>query len=439
MFINKWKPEVRSMMNCQVMRRLAAVGLLLMSTAALCQEYEKIDEIVAIVDEGVILRSELEEAMRAIEAQFQARGERLPPQPVLQEQVLERLISQQVQLQRAEATGVRVSDQQVDRSLDDVARQNNLSLSQLRQALESEGGDFNEFREDVREQLIISMLHQRIVESMEEATETEIDLLLESDGFGGDEYNLSQIAFRLPPNPSPEQMREVQQRVEQAQKALAEGMDFAAAAVNFSDSPDALDGGQVGWRNLNMMPRELADSIGGLQSGQVAPPVLVGSSVLMVRVNERRPRGEIIVGELQARHILIQPSELVSPERARQLAEELHVRLEAGEEFEALAREYSDDPRSANLGGLLDWFPEGAYGEVVQQVCDSLEPGQTSQPFQTNQGWHILRLEGQRKADRTVEALRAEAHNLLMEQRADQEIEDMLRRFRDEAFVEKLL
>jgi peptidyl-prolyl cis-trans isomerase SurA len=234
-------------------------------------------------------------------------------------------------------------------------------------------------------------------------------------------------------------MRDWQNRVEQAMTALDEGMEFASAAVNFSESPDALDGGQVGWRNLNTMPREIADAIRGLEPGQLSEPVLTGGNVLIVRVNDRRPRGEVIVDELKARHILIQPSELMSIDRARELAEELHQRIEAGEDFTELAREYSDDVRSANLGGLLDWFPEGAYGQTIQQICDSLEPGQYSQPFQTAQGWHILMLEDTRQADRTVESRRSEARNILMEQRADEEIERMLRQFRDEAFVEKLL
>ena len=424
--------------RCRTALAVAAAAMLLAAPVA-AQEYSKLDEVVAIVDEGVILRSELEEAMRAVEGQFQARGERLPPRPVLEEQVLERLINQQVQMQRAESTGIRVSDQQVDRALDDIARQNNLGLGQLRSALEAQGGDFNEFREDVRRQLVLSSLRQRIVESMEEPTETEIDLMLESDSYDADEYNLSQIAFRMPPNPSQAQMRELQERVGEALQAIDGGMDFATAAVNYSDSQDALDGGEVGWRNLNAMPRELADAIRGLEPGDRTEPVMAGNSVLIVRVNDRRERGEVIVNEFQARHILVRPSELMSPERARELIESLHDRLEDGADFAELAREYSDDPRSANIGGLLDWFPEGAYGDGIQQICDSLEPGQYSQPFQGAQGWHILKLEGQRQADRTVEARRSEARNLLMEQRADQEIEDMLRRFRDEAYVETLL
>lgn len=417
----------------------AAFATVMLAATVAAEEYRKLDEIVAIVDEDVILRSELEAALRAIETQFRTRGERLPPRPVLEEQVLERLINQKVQLQRAERTGIRVSDQQVDRALEDIARQNNLGLGQLRAALEREGGDFNEFREDVRRQLMLSALRQRIVESMEEPTETEIDLMLESDDYTADEYHLSQISFRIPPNPSQAQMRELQARVSEALRAIDGGMEFGTAAVNYSDAPDALDGGEVGWRNLNAMPRELADAIRGLKPGDRTEPVMVGNSVLIVRVNDRRARGEVIVNEFRARHILVRPSELMSPERARELIESLHDRLEDGADFAELAREYSDDPRSANLGGLLDWFPEGAYGERLQQICASLEVGQYSQPFQTAQGWHILKLEGRRQADRTSEARRSEARNLIMEQRAEQEIESMLRRFRDEAYVEKLL
>ncbi|MGB0514384.1 MAG: SurA N-terminal domain-containing protein, partial [Wenzhouxiangellaceae bacterium] len=212
----------------------ARTALLLLAVCvigpALAQDYERLDEIVAIVDEGVILRSELEAAILNIEAQIRARGERMPPRQVLEDQVLERLITREVQLQRAEMTGIRATDQQVDRALDDVARQNNLSLAQLRQAVESEGGDFNEFREDIRAQIITSTLQQRIVESMDEITETEIDILLESDYFGGDEYNLSQIALRVPPSATPAQLRQLEQRIGEIYDELRDGMDFAEAA-----------------------------------------------------------------------------------------------------------------------------------------------------------------------------------------------------------------
>jgi len=426
-------------MNHVAIRFPAMVLALILPLLAGAQTYQKMDEIVAIVDEGVILRSELESTMDSVLRQIQQRGERQPPPQVLEEQVLERLIMNQVQVQRAEATGVRVTDQEVDRSLADVARQNQLTLIELRQAIEADGLDFNEFREDVRNQLLTSKLTQRIVESMDQVTDTEVDMLLESEMFGSDEYHLSQIALQLSPSATPAELREAEQRITEIRQQVIGGMDFAEAAVNFSDSPDALDGGEVGWRNLNTMPRQLADRIRDLEAGEISEPMLGNGSLMLVKVNERRPRGEIIIDEFQARHIMIRPSELVSADDARRLIENLHAQIEEGAEFAALAREFSDDERTANIGGLMDWFPEGAYGQTFQAVCDSLEPGQVSQPFQTGDGWHLVMLEGERKADRTEEALRAEARDLIVQQRSDEEIDRVLRQMRDEAYVEILL
>ncbi|HMB38012.1 MAG TPA: peptidylprolyl isomerase [Wenzhouxiangellaceae bacterium] len=417
----------------------AMVLALLLPLVAGAQSYQKMDEIVAIVDEGVILRSELESTMDSVLRQIQQRGDRQPPPQVLEEQVLERLIMNQVQVQRAEQTGIRVTDQEVDRSLVDVAQQNQLTLIQLRQAVEADGLDFNEFREDVRKQLLTSKLTQRIVESMDEITDTEVDMLIESDMFGSDEYHLSQIALQLSQSATPADLREAEQRINEIRQQIIDGMDFAEAAVNFSNSPDALDGGEVGWRNLNTMPHQIADRIRDLETGEISEPMLASGSLMLIKVNERRPRGEVIIDEFQARHIMVEPSELVSPEDARILIENLHKRIKDGAEFGELAREFSDDERTANIGGLMDWFPEGAYGQTFQAVCNSLEPGEVSQPFQTDEAWHLVMLEGERKSDRTAEALRAEARDLIVQQRSQEEIDRVLRQMRDEAYVEVLL
>jgi len=415
---------------------LAALTLALPLSA---QQYETLDEIVAIVDENVILRSELESTIENVLNQFTARGDRIPPRQVLEEQVLERLIMNEVQVQRAEMTGIRISDQEIDNTLNNVARQNGMSLIQLRQALESEGMDFNEFRDDVRHQLLVSRLNQRIVESMDQVTETEIDILLASGALESDDYHLSQVALQVPQGATPNQIRSIQQRITDIRQRIDEGMEFSEAAANFSESPDALEGGEIGWRNLNTMPRQIADAIRDLQPGQVSPPLVTEGAAVLIRVNDRRPRGEIIVDEFRVRHLLVEPSELVSPEAAQRLIEDLHRRIAEGEDFQELARQYSDDERSANLGGLMDWFPEGSYGRTIQAVCDSLEPGELSQPFQTNEGWHLLKLEGKRESDMTEEALRAEAREMIVQQRADEEIERTLRQMRDEAYVEIVL
>jgi len=422
-----------------MINKLPIAFLMLVSTLAGAQSYRTMDEIVAIVDEGVILRSELEGTLDNVLAQIRARGDRLPPREVLEQQVLERLIMNQVQVQRAEATGIRVTDQEIDQALDGVAQQNRMSLLELRRAVEADGMDFDEFREDVRKQLLTSKLHQRIVDSMDPVTETEVDLLLESDVLSSDEYHISQIALQVEPNASPSQLREIEQRITGIRDRILDGMPFADAAINFSESPDALEGGEVGWRNLNTLPRQIADAIQDLETGEVSQPILSNNSVLLLRVNERKPRGEVIVDEFRARHIMVEPSELVSPEDARKLIQDLHQRVSNGADFAELAREFSDDINSANLGGLMEWFPEGAYGQTFQAVCDSLEPGEVSEPFQTGDGWHIVKLEGNRQANRTTESLRAQARNMIIEQRSQEEIDRVLRQMRDESYVRVLM
>ncbi|MDT8438439.1 MAG: peptidylprolyl isomerase [Wenzhouxiangellaceae bacterium] len=421
-------------------RSLLAAAFVAMPLTAGAQGYQTLDEIVAIVDEGVILRSELDQTMANVVQQISARGDRLPPDSVLRDQVLERLVMNRVQVQRAEATGVRVSDQEVDQALTNVANQNRLTLVQLRQAIEGDGMDFEEFREDVRQQLLTQKLQQRIVESMDPVTDTEVDILLASGVLESEEYRLAQIALQVNPSATPSELNEVRERIADIRRRIAEeGMDFAEAAVNFSESADALEGGDVGWRNLNALPRQVADAIRDLQPGQVTEPLLAGGSMVLLKVNDRRARGEVIVDEFSARHIMIEPSELLSPDRAQQLIADLHRRIREGEDFSELAREYSDDEQSANLGGLMEWFPEGAYGQTFQQVCDALAPGELSEPFQTGRGWHLVKLEDKRTSDITEEARRNEARNLIVEQRADEEIERMLRQFRDEAYVEILI
>lgn len=415
---------------------VVGLSFFLTSTQAFAQAREPIDSIVAIVDESVILQSELDSSIDSIVSQFQNRGERLPPRSVLEEQVLERLIMTRLQVQRAEATGIRVSDQEVDRALNELAQQNRLSLEQLRIAIESDGMDFSEFRENVREEVISSRLRQRIVDSMDQITETEVDIMLASDTFDGDEYDLSQILIRVPESATPDDLQAGAERVTEISQQLEDGMDFAEAAVQFSESPDALEGGRVGWRNLNTLPRQISDNIRDLSVGEISEPFRAGGGLLIVKVNDRRPRSDIIITEYQARHLMVVPSELLPAEEAERLIFELYDRVEQGEDFAVLARTYSDDTRSANLGGLLEWFPEGAYGPAMQQTISGLQPGEVSQPFRSNQGWHLILFEDQRQADRTEEALRAEAREMIVQQKSQQEIDRMLRQFRDEAYVD---
>lgn len=397
---------------------------------------EPFDRIVALVEEDVILQSELDESIKAIEQQVQSRGESLPPRSVMEEQVLERLIMQRLQILRAEQSGIRVSDADVDNALNRVAQQNNMPLAQLRQMLEADGVEFEEFRREIRNEIITSRLQQRVVNSMEEITETEIDIALASNQFGGQEYLLSQIVIQVPPSATPEQVSEAQSRVEEIYQRLEDGMEFSAAAISYSQGSDALEGGDVGWRSTNALPRSFAEAIEDSEPGKVTEPLRTQNGFVILKVRDVRERSEMMVEEYRARHILISPSELVTPEEAREQIQDLKRRIEQGEDFAELAREYSSDQRTANIGGLLDWFPAGGYGQHIQEAVNSLEPGELSEPFRGPQGWHLIKLLDVRESDRTEEIRRSEAREMISDQKSQEELDRFMRQLRSESFVE---
>jgi len=421
----------------QAMIRTLAALILLSPLLVFAQTDRKpIDRIVALVEEDVILKSELDQAINSIQQQVRARGESLPPRSAMEEQVLERLIIQRLQMQRAEQSGIRVSDADVDNALNRVAQQNNLSLTQLRRALESDGVDFAEFRREIRNEIMTSRLQQRVVNSMDEISETEIDILLASDRFSGQEYLLSQIVVAVPDSATPEQVREAQSRIQEIYQQLDEGMAFSSAAISYSQGADALEGGDVGWRNASALPKVFAEAIEGLEPGEVTEPLRIPAGFVILKVRDIRERSEVMVEEYRARHLLIGPSELMTPAEAREQIQNLRRRIEQGEDFAELAREYSSDRSNANIGGLLDWFPPGAHGPHIQQAVESLEPGELSEPFQSPSGWHLVKLLDVRQADRTEEIRRAEAREMLSQQKSQEELDRFMRQLRNESFVE---
>ena len=395
-----------------------------------------IDAIVALVDEDVILRSELDAAVANIAAQIQARGEQMPPMNLVERQVLENLIMTELQVQRALQTGIRISDAEIDQTLVRVAESNGITVQQMRQTIESQGLEFAEFRRDIGEQLMADRLQQRIVNSMDPVTDTEVDILLASEDAAGGEYNVSHILVALPDGATPQQIAEAEAEANDIHRRLGEGLDFASAAISYSDSREALEGGLIGWRDLNSVPAFFADAVRGLEPGAITEPVRSPMGFHIIRVNDFRESRQVVVKEYNARHIMVEVNELVSPRLAMEQIIEIQDKLRNDADFAELAKEYSDDTTSANLGGDMGWFPPGAYGERVQMTIDSLQDGQVSEPFQTAEGWHILQLVGTRETDRTEEAIRAEARDKIMRQRANEEIQKVLRQFRDEAYVE---
>jgi peptidyl-prolyl cis-trans isomerase SurA len=405
-------------------------------SAAQTRAKTPIDSIVALVEEDVILRSELDVAMAGIIERVRATGEAMPPMHLLERQVLERLIIRELQVQRALQTGIRVSDADIDQALTTLAQQNNMTVQQMRQVIEGDGEDFAEFRRNIGEEIMAERLRQRIVNSMDPVTDTEIDILLASEDLAGGEYNVSHILISLPEGSTPQQISATQAEADDLHQRLLDGLDFASAAISYSDSQEALEGGLVGWRDLNSVPAFFADAVRDLKPGQISEPIRSPAGFHILRVNDYREQRQVMVKEYHARHIMVEINELATPRVAMDQIIEVKQKLDSGEDFAELARAYSDDPTTANLGGDMGWFPPEAYGDRVYQTLQALGPGETSEPFQTMGGWHIMELLETRETDRTEEAIRSEARDKIRMQRADQEIETVLRQFRDEAFVE---
>lgn len=408
----------------------------LASGTAIAQGTEKIDSIVALVDDDVILRSELDIAIKGIVDRIRQQGGDLPPQNLLEKQVLERLIIRRLQLLRAFQTGIRISDTDIDQSLLLLAEQNQLTLMQLRQLIEADGEDFNEFRQNIGEEMMTERLRQRVISSMDPITETEIDILLASERFNSGEYNISHILIGLSEGSTPTQISAQESKANNVYQQLQEGLDFASAAISYSDSQEALEGGMVGWRDLNSVPVAFSDAIKNMRAGQYTTPIRSPAGFHIIKVNDYRERTQVMATEFHAQHIMVETNDLISPRQAMEQIRKIHQQLIDGGDFAELAREFSNDVTSSNLGGDMGWFMPQAYGERMEQTLTAMKDGEISEPFQSERGWHIIQRLGMREKDVTVESIRNAARNNLQQQKMDIELEQFLQEMRDEAFVE---
>lgn len=406
------------------------------NTAVPAPSVTPLDSIVALVDEDVIMRSELDLALDGIMERIRASGEAMPPQSLIENQVLERLIVRELQVQKALQTGIRVSDADIDQAMVALAQQNGITVQQMRQVIENDGEDFAEFRRNISEELLTERLRQRIVNGMQPVTDTEVEIMLASQDNNGGEFNISHIMIVVPEGSTPQQIQLVEEQANDIYKKLEGGLDFSSAAISYSNSQEALEGGEVGWRDLNSIPAFFADAIRDLQPGQFSKPIRSPAGFHILKVNDFREQRQVVIKEYNAQHIMIEINELIGARAAMDRIIDIRERLNKGEDFAKLAKEFSDDTSTANLGGNMGWFPPQAYGDRVEQTLLALKENQISEPFQTLSGWHIIQLLGTRETDRTVEAIREEAREKIRQQKAELEIEKTLRQFRDEAFVE---
>ena len=398
---------------------------------------DSIDRIVAVVDEDVVLQSELDRAVGQILAQYQRNPAQLPPRNLLEAQVLNRLIMTRLQVARADSTGVRVGDADIDNAVQTIARQNNLSPDQLRASLAQDGISYSEFRRNLHDELMVQRLHQRVAQSSAQVSDAEIDIMLASNSLKTGEVHLAHILIGVPDGASADQLQAAREKAERVKKEIDGGMDFTAAAIRYSNASDALEGGDLGWRRFDQVPSMFADLVQGMKPGDSTPALRGPSGFHILKLVGKRDTGPQMVTEYHARHIMVRMSELVSADEAQRKVAELRRRLVDGkEDFAKLAKQFSQDPGSANAGGDMGWFAIDAYGPKVAEVLTTLKDEEISQPFQTEAGWHLIQMLGKREQDKTREAQREQARQAIQERKADEEYDNFLRTLRSEAYVE---
>jgi len=408
--------------------------------AAPSPSLQPLDRIAAVVNEDVILQSELDRAVRNISAQYAKNPEKLPPHDVLERQVVERLVLVRLEAARAAENGIHVSDQEVDAAIANIARQNNMSEDQMRAQLAQQGQPFAEFRDSIRDEITTQRLRQSFAQSRISVSDAEVDAALASQA-SDQQYHLANILVALPEGATPEQIATGQKKIEGVKDLIDKGsMDFNAAAVRYSDAQNALEGGDLGWRSLDEIPTAFANTIRTLQPGQVFGPVRGASGLQLVKLVEVRnasQAGPQMATQYNARHILIRsgPGEMTE-EQAKAKIDTLAARLAGGADFQALARENSQDINSAPKGGDLGWFAEDAYGADFGSQVAALQDGQVSAPFKTSAGWHIVQRVGTRQADVGSENRRAQVRESIGQRKLEDEWNRYLREMRGEAYVD---
>ncbi|HEX7060997.1 MAG TPA: peptidylprolyl isomerase [Woeseiaceae bacterium] len=410
------------------------------SADELSETGEFLDGIAAIVNEGVVLKSELNRQTALISQRAMEQNLQLPPPSVLREQVLERLVLEQIQLQRAERIGIQISDQMLNTAIAQVAAENQIPFEKLPDVLASQGIDYADYRSDMRKQLTLDQLRRidvagRISVSPREVQQCVADL--ENNAVANSEYNLSHILISVPPAATSEQIQQAETEATYVYQQLEGGADFGETAVRYSDSQDSLEGGSLGWREGNQLPTIFADVVANMQAGDVSQPIRAASGFHIVKVNQiRGVNQKSTIEQMKIRHILITPNEIIDDQTAKQRLEDAKERIEGGEDFGELAKLLSDDPGSANDAGELGWRGPGEFVPEFEAVANNLEIGEISEPFKTRFGWHIVQVTDRRTYDNTEDLKQQNCIQRVRNGKLEEETELWARRLRDEAYVD---
>lgn len=399
-----------------------------------------IDHIVAIVNEDVITRQELDEAIKTAIDRLQLQGIQLPDQHTLQHQVLESIVTKRVQLQHAKEVGLSVSESEIDETVHRIAEENKLSLQEFFSLLEKDGISFNKFREEIRGEMIMARLKEREIKHQVNVTEGEVDNFLrtqETSAVGNDEYRLGHILILVTEHMNTGQIEQRSERATMALAKLQQGMEFSQVAAEFSDAADALKGGIIDWRPISQMGPKFAELLAPLQPGDLTPIVQSPSGFHIFKLLGRRTQEvpTVIIDQTHARHILIKINELTSEGDAKLKIIQLKDRLDRGDAFEELARLYSEDTSAAS-GGDLGWLSPGDTVPAFEQTMNKLLSGQISEPVQSQFGWHVIQVLERRSQDISLDRRRQTARQAIRTRKADVVIQEWLRQLRDQAYVE---
>ncbi|MBS0001750.1 MAG: peptidylprolyl isomerase [Thioalkalivibrio sp.] len=403
------------------------------------EEDRLLDRIIAVVGDDVITERELVERMNLAAQELAQRGVRPPSQGALARQVMERLIVERIQLQEARKVGISIDEITLNRTMEGIAAENDLTLLQLRNALAAEGMDFAAFRQQIRDELTIAQLRRRQVENRLRVGEQEIDDLIAAESGAIDRdvrYRLSHILVALPQGADSSTIAEAREKAEELRTRARADEDFAELAISHSDAPDALEGGDMGWRGAADIPTLYARNVILMRPGEVSQVLRSPNGFHIVKLLDREAGSELRVPQTRARHILVSPDEIRSEREAEAQARSLHSRIREGAPFAELARAHSDDSGSAAQGGELGWLSPGETVPAFENAMKELAVGEMSAPVQSPFGWHIIEVLERRETDATRDLLRARAQEVLQNRKLEEETELWLRRLRDEAFVE---
>lgn len=403
------------------------------------QQIAVIDSVVAVVNDDVITRQELDDRLRTVVRQLQKQGTPLPAPEVLERQILERMITDMLQVQYAKENGVRVDDTQLDLAITRIAQQNNIpSLAEFRTRLEADGVDFKKFREEIRNEIVSTRLREREVESKLVISDSEVDNYLANKakmGGADEELHLAHILVVIPEQASAEKIQAARDKAEQALSQLKDGADFAQVAAGYSDAKDALKGGDLGWRPSDRLPPLFASELQKMQPGQVTALLRSPNAFHILKLVERRNgSAPVVITQTHARHILIKTSEIVSESEAKNRLLEIKRRIEAGADFAEQARRFSQDG-SAQQGGDLDWLSPGQTVSEFEEAMNKLQPGMIGMA-QTQFGWHLIQVLERRNTDVSEQQQRQQARLAIGTIKSDEQYQDWLRQLRDRAFIE---